>query len=173
MGKLIVVKSGALAGHTAAEIDWERFKKFKADCYAAHIPYLWAGKDPRCGSGAIDFPGLDCSGFVRTLLMYAGGGPEGGAFQHLPDGSFMQGQWFGRQGFKLTLPKYAAERDGRLRVHIHHADDKDETGHIWLTVNGHTVESFGDHGPGERAWNARLRSGHTLDQLASLSFVLA
>ncbi len=173
MGKLIVVKSGPLVGYVAAEIDWERFKKFKGECYAAHVPYLWNGKDRHCGSGTVDFPGLDCSGFARTLLMFAGGGPEEGAFRHLPDGSYTQGEWFRRQGFKQTTPGASALHDGRLRVNVHHADDKDETGHIWLAVNGHTVESFGGHGPGERAWNYRLHSGHTLDQLASLSFVLA
>ena len=173
MNELIKVTAGALMGFVAAPIDWQRFADFKQRCYDAHIAYDWGGKDANCGSGEIDFTGLDCSGFVRTILIYAGGGPETGAFRALPDGSYDQGQWFQEIGFKPVSAASSALRDGRLRVNIHHADAKDETGHIWLAVNGHTVECFGGHGPGERAWNVRLRSGYQLCDLASLSFALA
>lgn len=164
--------SGPLAGHTAAPVNFVKFADFKARCYAAHIPYLWGGKAPHPGSGLVDFPlGIDCSGFFRALMMYA----CEGAMHGLPDGSYTQGDWLAAQGFKQTDPANCANSDGRVRVCIHHPDHMDEAGHIWVVVGGqrvHSVESYGGHGPGERAWNAPLRSGHTLNELASLCFVL-
>lgn len=171
MDTLIKAVSGPLAGHTVIPIDWERFGAFKAACYAAGVRYGWGAKDPAPGTGAIDFPRIDCSGFVRTLLMCATGGRHG-ALADLPDGSYTQAKWFSAQGFKQTVRDALLLQDGHLRVAVHFPDHKDETGHIWLCVNGHTVESYGGHGPGERNPECRLSSGYTLGDLVSVAFVL-
>ena len=172
MPKLTKATSGDLTGYTVAPINVVKFAAFKQACYDAHIPYSFGGKDPHPSSGKVDFPlGIDCSGFIRTLLMYA----CEGAMDALPDGSYTQGEWFASKGFKPTDPANCANADGHFRVCVHHPDALDETGHIWIVVGNspvHTVESFGGHGPGERSWNAPLHSGHTLNQLASVCYVL-
>lgn len=169
---LIRATSGPLAGHVVCPVDWDKFADFKGRCYAAHVAYGWGSKDPGCGSGRVGFTRIDCSGFARTLLMYAAGGPDGGAMRLMPDGSYTQGDWLAAQGFKPTAPENSALADGHLRCCVHHPDGMDEAGHIWLACNSHTIESFGGHGPGQRAWNAPLHSGHTLNELASVCFVL-
>ena len=99
----------------------------------------------------MDFAAIDCSGYVRTLLDYA----SGGATDHIPDGSWMEDQWFALTGFAPTEYANGALSDGHLRVAIHHPSGRggDPVGHIWLVANGHTMESYGGHGPGERPWN--------------------
>ena len=172
MATLTKATSGLLEGHVVAPINIVKFAAFKQACYNAHIPYSFGGKDKHPGSGKVSFPlGIDCSGFIRTLLMYS----CEGAMDDMPDGSYTQGEWFASKDFLSVPPSDCANADGHIRVCVHHPDSLDETGHIWLTIGNkpvHTVESFGGHGPGERAWNARLRSGHTLNQLANLCFVL-
>lgn len=173
MPELIRVNTGPLAGHTAAPIDWAKFADFKARCYAAHISYLWGGKDANCGSGEVDFAaGIDCSGFFRTLMMYAAGGPGTGALRDLPDGSYTQGEWLAAQGFKPTTAAAMLLADGHVRVAVHHPNALDEAGHIWIGVNGHSIESWGSHGPGERSLTTMLQSGHRLNDLFSVGYVL-
>ena len=169
MTALVKAKTGPLAGYTVMPIDMVKFMAFKQACYAAHVAYGFGSKDPNPGSGKIGFTEIDCSGYVRTLLMFA----AGGAMSAFPDGSYTQGEWLAAKGFKPTAASNGANLDGCLRCYVHHPDTLDETGHIFLTINGHTIESFGGHGPGERRWNAMLHSGHTLDALASVGYVLA
>lgn len=171
MAELTKVVSGPLAGFTVAPINLAKFADFKQRCYNAHVAYGFGSKDPNPGSGKVGFDEIDCSGFVRTLLMYA----CEGAMDAMPDGSYTQGEWLAAQGFKRSDPANCALADGHIRCCVHHPNGKDETGHIWLVVGGssvHTVESFGGHGPGERAWNARLHSAYRLNELASVCYVL-
>ena len=168
MTVLSQAKTGPPAGYTVTPIDMAKFIAFKQACYDAHVAYGFGSKDPHPGSGKVDFTEIDCSGFVRTLLMYA----AGGAMSALPDGSYTQGEWLAAKGFKPTAASNAADLDGCLRCYVHHPDTLDETGHIFLTINGHTIESFGGHGPGERLVTAMLHSGHRLIELVSIGFVL-
>ena len=172
MPELIKVNTGALAGHVAAPIDWAKFADFKARCYAAHVGYGYGSKDPNCGSGKIDFTEIDCSGFARTLLMFAAGGPADGALRDMPDGSADQGDWFAAQGFKPTTAEDMLLADGHLRVAVHRPNVLDEVGHIFFGVNGHGVESCGGRGPCERPLTTMLHSGHRLIDLFSVGFVL-
>ena len=169
MNTLLRGKDSTLPGFPSLPVDIGKFIAFKQACYDAHVAYGFGAKDPNPGSGKIDFWEIDCSGFVRTLLMYA----AGGAFNDFPDGSYTQGEWLAAKGFKPTAASNGGNTDGYLRCYVHHPDTLDETGHIWLTVNGHSVESHGGGGPSERPWNAMLHSGHTLDALASVGYVLA
>lgn len=169
--KLMKATSGPLAGYTVAPVIWTLLALYKAACYAAGVRYGWGSKDPNPGSGIIGFPRIDCSGFFRTLMLYVTGGLHG-AMAGLPDGSYMQGDWLAAKGFKPTTREALLLKDGHLRVAIHHPDHLDETGHIWLCVNGHTIESYGGHGPGERDPECRLHGGHTLGDLVSAAYVL-
>ena len=161
--------AGVLAGFPFLPIDLGKLIAFKQAVYDANVSYGFGSKDPHPGSGKVGFSEIDCSGFVRTLLMYA----AGAALKDFPDGSYTQGDWLDSKGFKPTDASNGGSTDGCLRCYVHHPDFMDETGHIWLTVNGHTIESCGGRGPCERAWNTPLHSGHTLDALASVGYVLA
>ena len=169
MNTLLRGKDSTLPGFPSLPVDIGKFIAFKQACYDAHVAYGFGAKDPNPGSGKVDFREIDCSGYVRTLLMYA----AGGAFNDFPDGSYTQGEWLAAKGFKPTAASNGGNTDGHLRCYVHHPDTLDETGHIFLTINGHTVESFGGHGPGERLVTATLRSGHKLIDLVSVGFVLA
>jgi len=142
---------GPLAEFMVIDIDWLKLTDFKQRCYDAHVGYGFGDKDPHPGSGQVDFATIDCSGFVRTLLDYA----SDGATAPMPDGSWQEDSWFAKTGFKPTEYATCALSDGHLRVAIHHPGGRggDPVGHIWLATNGHTIESYGGHGPGERPWN--------------------
>lgn len=149
---------GPLAGFTSVDIDLDKLAANKQAAYDAHVPYKFGGKDPRPGQGLIDYTsGIDCSGFVRTLLMYA----SNGVLDEIPDGSWNEDTFFADQGFKKgddsDYNADAMNSDGLVRVAVHRANGRgnDSTGHIWIVVNGHTVESYGGHGPGERAWDTQ------------------
>lgn len=168
--------SGPLAGSLVAPISLDRLVKFTEACIAQKVGYGFGSKDAHPGSGQVTFTEIDCSGFVRTALMWA----AGGAFHDLPDGSYTQGEYFAAAGFKPTQAASGGLCDGVLRVFVHHPDHKDETGHVWLTFgrpgssNPHTLESHGGLGVSMRDWNAPVHGGlYTLDQYASVGFCLA
>jgi hypothetical protein len=142
---------GPLYGFNVVDLDLRKFEDFKQRCYDAHVGYLFGAKDPNPGSGRVDFAAIDCSGFVRTLLDYA----SDGATSSIPDGSWMEDDWFAKGVFKRTAYSECGAGDAHVRVAVHRPGGRggDATGHIWLTVNGHSVESYGGHGPGERPWD--------------------
>jgi len=166
---LLTGAASTIPGFSSVHVNLEKFADFCSRAYANHVAYGFGSKDPHPGSGKIDFTEIDCSGWVRTLLMYACEGTMNG----MPDGSYTQGEWLASKGFKPTTRDTGLLSDDHIRCFVHHPDGLDETGHIWLTMNGHTVESFGSHGPGQRNPRARLRSGHTLDELVSVGYVLS
>ena len=94
-------------------------------------------------------PEVDCSGLVRLFLNRI-------TFDHLiiPDGSWHQNKW--AMGYPLRPCDYSdcAKLDDRLRIAFM-APGRGKHGHVWLCVNGHTIESYGGHGPGRRAWNVK------------------
>ena len=156
---------GPLAGFTVAKLDIDRFIQFKSDEFKKYVSYDFGAKDPDPGSGVVDFDKIDCSGDVRTILMYI----SHGAFNDLPDGSAMQNHYFEIKGFKhgdyTAYLNNAQLSDGLLRVAIHRPGGRggDKTGHIWLLINGHSDESYGGHGPGERPWNHQWFLDHVDD----------
>jgi cell wall-associated NlpC family hydrolase len=94
-----------------------------------------------------DFVYIDCSGFVRWLLHIASG-------VRMPDGSYNQRKWCEQQGFAVNpYRKVAGLKDNRLRIAFIDAS-KGKAGHVWLIVNGKTIESYGGHGVGRRRWNS-------------------
>jgi hypothetical protein len=98
--------------------------------------------------------GVDCSGYVRAILWYA----TFGGISPLPDGSYMEEGFFVSHGLKPTAFANCQNSDGFVRVCVHlpNGNGGDPIGHIWLAVHGHSIESYGGHGPGQRPWNSRI-----------------
>ena len=166
MTNLIVAKSGPLAGYIEVPVDIERLASYKEAAYKANVVYGWGAKDPNPGCGIIDYNDIDCSGFFRTLsdfithLILRNAG--------LPDGSYAQADWFssafkvvggGTGKFKYHVINSQQDyldaayiNDNIYRVCFHKPGGRggDGTGHVWVAVHNHTVESYGGHGPGER-----------------------
>jgi hypothetical protein len=118
--------------------------------FTSTVKYLFGAK-PKLGSiPGIAFNRADCSGFVRWLI--------DSATEHkniMPDGSWNQWQWCKQQGFKETSYLNCGLKDNRLRIAFMRAKDG-EAGHVWLIVNGLTIESYGGHGTGRRKWNTSI-----------------
>lgn len=107
------------------------------------------GAKPRLGTlPGVSFTESDCSGFVRWLIYAASIGKV-----KMPTGSVLQREWCEENGFKRTdYNLHARLEDSRLRVaFINPGGGK--VGHVWLVINGQTIESYGGHGAGRRPWN--------------------
>lgn len=185
-----------LHGFISIPIDQDRFTEFKSAAYAAKIPYGFGKKDSHPGvfpplgfAHPVNHPelpseGIDCSGFMRTLLMYSSHNILSG----FPDGSEVQAEWFKDYFHKTTTTingqfkthEINSDEDYnslvvepcsfgnptndpnssynllRICFHLPNGRGDDSTGHVWAAIHGHTVESYGHHGPGERPINSSL-----------------
>jgi len=115
---------------------------------AGRVPYVFGAKArPLCGGPEALNGGVDCSGYVRWLMFHCS--KAGYAF---PDGSTLQADWCRKQGFKATSYRLnGGWKDGRLRLCAYRPKGK-RAGHVWLTLNGQTIESAGGRGPTRRSW---------------------
>ena len=90
----------------------------------------------------------DCSGWIRYLLAVV----THGKFRLKTLGSFLQRAEIKAAGFTRCDYHDCAKMDSILRVaFIPPAADKH--GHIWLCINGQTIECWYGHGVGRRPWN--------------------
>ena len=110
--------------------------------------------DAKPAMGAIpgaDFTVSDCSGFVRWLIDGATAG-----MVTPPDGSWNQHDWCIQQKFKSDeYLQVAGLGDNRLRIaFINPAGG--EPGHVWLILNGQTIECCGGRGVCRRPWNTAV-----------------
>jgi cell wall-associated NlpC family hydrolase len=104
------------------------------------------GVKPAVSTKLCDVTTADCSGWVRWLMYHAAG-------VELPQGSWFQKEWFDTRNFKKSDYKIvAACKDNRLRVAFFDPD-KSGVGHIWLILNGKTIECYSGQGVGRRRWN--------------------
>jgi cell wall-associated NlpC family hydrolase len=111
------------------------------------------GAKPGMGTSPLGMAQADCSGYVRWLIH---------RITHsevlMPDGSWHQAKWCADQGFKLTDYSMCGLKDDRLRIAFI-PTYRGSVGHVWLVVNGKTIESYGGKGVGRRPWNQKtLRS---------------
>lgn len=152
--------TGDFAGHITIDVSQALFAQFEEYCNG-RFHYQMGGKCSNLGQFPPTFElngqpcdGVDCSGYVRAILEYA----TAGGLSGMPDGSFVQDDWFKSQGFKASEYAECGNNDNLVRVCVHRPNGRggDPTGHIWLCVNVHTVESYGGHGPGNRPWNDAL-----------------
>lgn len=111
-------------------------------------------------SAVPDFAAIDCSGWVRWAIFIATKGKV-----LIPDGSYVQNDYFREQGCKPTDYHNCALRDGHVRIAFHRPGGRggDKTGHVWICYNGFTLESFGGHGPGSRNWDHQWFLDHVDD----------
>jgi len=88
---------------------------------------------------------IDCSGFARYALFKASSGRV-----VMPDGSCHQNEWCRHQPLApVNYQKTAGLMDGHLRITFFQG----HPGHVWMTLNGKTIESHGHLGPDQRDWH--------------------
>jgi hypothetical protein len=76
----------------------------------------------------------------------------GGAV-HMPDGSWIQHDWCKHQKFMTAdYNTDARQQDNWLRIAFLPKHEK-HPGHVWLVLNGKTLESHGHKGPDRRLWS--------------------
>jgi hypothetical protein len=97
---------------------------------------------------------VDCSGFVRYLvykvcnLVITSGG------------TWWQNEWCKSHLQSEANYKCAGQRDGVIRIGYFPKPSGLAAGHIWLILNGMTIESHGHTGPDRRAWNTSVLVTH-------------
>jgi hypothetical protein len=139
--------------YVALPVDFDKMDAYLAECVRLGVVYHMDGKAPEGQLSAFPpkFSEIDCSGFARCILAYATNAAPGGPVV-IPDGSYIQHQWFADHGFKATDYSNAASQDGHLRIAFIQPTEN-EAGHVWLIRNGKTLESHADVGPSARPWN--------------------
>lgn len=149
--------AGPLAGFATIIVTIALLLSALSACQFRGVSYGLGSKPPEPFSVKPNFRLIDCSGFVRWALWVATRGQL-----LLPDGSYVQHDWFTKQGFKLTDYANAALQDGHLRIAFHAPNGRggDGTGHVWLIYAGETLESYGGHGPGRREWDHDWFTSH-------------
>ena len=129
-------------GFKTIKVDRSRLVDLMEACYGKHYRF---GAKVALDAAPSSFDECDCSGFVRWLL-------HGSTSDQLevPDGSWNQHQWCRTNGFKATdYSAVAGLKDSRLRIAFIEPR-RGRAGHVWLIINGGTIESYGGHGPGRR-----------------------
>ena len=105
---------------------------------------------------AANVTALDCSGYTKFILYKASEGKI-----KLPGGSWNQNDWCKKQGLKTEVYKKAAGKsDNILRLGYFKKTAKMNYGHIWLVLNGQTLESHGSRGVNRRRWNTGILLNH-------------
>ncbi len=131
-----------------------------AACQFRGVRYGLGSKAPEPLSAKVCFRRIDCSGFVRWALWVA---TKGAVL--LPDGSYVQNDWCAAMGFKRTDYSNCTLHDGHVRLCFHKPNGHggDSMGHVWICLNGKTLESFGGHGPGQRDFDHQWFLDHVDD----------
>jgi hypothetical protein len=121
-----------------------------------HIKYKLGAK-PGLNTKPEDIKSSDCSGFVRYLLYNATNGHMN--FGGGGGGTWWQNKWCVDQGLDIVDYSTAANSDSHLRVAFIHGGGG-KIGHVWLILNGLTIESHGGKGANRRDWDtASLKNG--------------
>lgn len=115
-------------------------------CFGA-VKYQMGAKPRLHGMPLDDFTRADCSGFVRWLVHRASYGKT-----TLPMGSWYQRRWCQGHDLKLTDYAHCGLGDNRLRIAFFNPRPG-RSGHVWLVINGQTIECYGRHGVGRREWD--------------------
>ena len=144
-------------------LDAQKVVDLSDSMVAEHLPYKLGGKIDPLSLQAFEvhehgIAGVDCSGFVRWLLYHALGQPP---VFGLPDGSVQQHEWVQAQGFTPCDAKDGHLLDDVTRIAFLPPEATTEgIGHVLITLNGVTHESYGHHGPGSREWGSEAFMGH-------------
>jgi hypothetical protein len=146
-------------------VDRQKLIDLMEPCFTGHRYAM--GAKPELGSASNYWSWADCSGFVRWLLYGAAG-------VTLPEGSVEIHDWCRANKFQVVDYRLSGSlMDDRLRIAFINPTQA-EPGHVWLVINGQTIESYGGHGPGRRPWNAPIDGGSSsLARAASACYVLS
>lgn len=147
-------------------IDGDRLAKLMSALTDGHIHYALGAKAKHLNCLPAEIKAIDCSGFVRYLIHQLTGAI-------LPDGSYHQHDWCKKQG--LPKAKYSPDAGGQdqiLRIAFITPSKHHPVGHVWLVLNGSTLESHGHTvGPDSRPWNTSVLRKHVGD-CYELAYVL-
>jgi hypothetical protein len=116
-----------------------------------HIKYGFGSK-AKLNDEPQKITAIDCSGFVQYVIYQATKKQ-----MVLPAGSWNQRVWCDNQ--KLSKVEYSSanEKDGWLRIAFIAPKSKTVPGHVWLILDGMTLESHGPtKGPNRRAWSEKI-----------------
>ncbi len=142
----------------SAPLDPERLRQYLAVCMARGIVYALGAKAGDIDAALPDYDSIDCSGWVRAGIAVATHGQT-----ILPDGSVNQNEWCAAQGLKRSTYAACRLQDGLTRIAFIRPSPKHAVGHVYLTRNGRTLESWGGHGPGSRLVSTHVLSTETTD----------
>lgn len=124
-------------------VDWSELIALHNEVVKADCSYKLAAKAaPSAKAGT--FHKIDCSGYVRWLLLNAG-------VDQFPDGSFIQHDAVRKAGFKTSTIDALDLGDNAIRIVFLSPLDGGGIGHVALWHNGKSVESHGGVGPDRRA----------------------
>jgi cell wall-associated NlpC family hydrolase len=153
-----------LKGFTTLPIDKALIEVFTLACMGKGVKYGLGSKDPTPKAPLpIDFKKIDCSGHFRGAINLM---TKGKVLP--PDGSWIQLEWCLKQGFKRSDFKSTLLKDNVIRVAISNTAVTKKVGHIWITFNGKSYESWSGNGPG-----IRPASTPVLERIVTDVFALA
>jgi hypothetical protein len=131
-------------------IDRAELVRAMNSCIRAKVRYRLGAKARPVEEPGVDFNVLDCSGFLDWLINRATHGVV-----DLPAGSWFENKWFAEHGFAKVPYLDCAKVDDRLRLGCFPARDG-IPGHIWLVINGLTIECCGGKGVCRRPWDTSV-----------------
>jgi hypothetical protein len=140
---------------TSIFIDRDLLLEYAAKLMDGHISYGWGDKaglrqDPSTISK------IDCSGLTRYLIYQATDRQL-----ILPQGSWHQHDWCRTKKLERVDYGTAARYDGWLRIAF--IPVKYKFRHVWLILNGRTIESHGRKGPNRRPWDTPILKKYVSD----------
>lgn len=148
-------------------IDGDRLDDLMGQLTDGHIHYSLGAKAPHLNCSPSEITAIDCSGFVRYLIYQLTG-------MTIRDGSYNQHDWCIAQ--RLPQAEYdddASSSDCILRIAFIVPSRQHHIGHVWLILNGMTLESHGHtKGPDRRPWSTRVLLDD-VDACYELAYVLA
>jgi cell wall-associated NlpC family hydrolase len=126
-------------------IDIVKLGQLAQNAVTARVRYGLGCKKPApITDTRVDFPKIDCSGYIRWLLAASSG-------ILIPDGSVCQHQYFlDNYPLQQILGNSWKQPQNYNKLYMHFLDpgtQADHIGHVWLTIHNHTIESCGGQGP--------------------------
>lgn len=134
-----------MSTYTTLEINRKRLETEIKQSINAGIKYKLGAKASPLSKSWESIKAIDCSGFVRKFIHDL-------CDYDIGDGSYIQRGNISKAGFKPTFYYNCNLNDNRLRIAFMNPV-LGKSGHVWLIINGKTLESFGGHGPGRRDWD--------------------
>lgn len=127
-------------------MDWEKAEKLVKECRDHGCQYGLGAKAKPLTLDPGQFNKIDCSGMFRYLI-FRTTWPR----VTVPDGSWIQAQWFKNNNFKVSSPASVLRVDGVTRAcFLSPSKSISGIGHVILCRNGWSLESHGSVGPNSR-----------------------